>query len=47
MTVNLTENWEENDYSGDHGVSGRYGRVSLVVGGNLKCGWCHTTFISQ
>ena len=46
MTVNLTENGEENDNSRDHRVGGRHGGAIVVVGGAFERGWCHVMFRS-
>ena len=47
MTINMTENGEENDGAGDCGVGGINSGVSVVVGGSFERGWCHTVFRIQ
>ena len=43
----MTENGEENNNAVDHGVGGRHGGVSVVVGGVFEHGWYHTTVRSH
>ena len=45
MTINMTENGEENDNAGDCRVVGRHGGVSMVVGVAFERGWFYKTFI--